>query len=381
MIRRSVSPAVDLIPTAPLATPRQRSIEARRIRKNMLLRMLRDNGPLSRTDLARLLDFNYRSTSLLVDELISRGLVFEEKSHVDQGRGRPPQPIRLNEQAATVMGVALDSTGGEAMLMDLAGRPVAAVSRRDWIAESSAARVQLAQVLAAGIEQSHEGPMPPLAGIGVVMSHVVESVPAMGGDPLRGVRQTPSEDVCSVLSKAWNVPVFIESPARAKALASRWFGVGRRFNTLAYLDLDERPGLGVLMGDQLVRGADGLAGEISLLPAFCPNGQTSHPLELNALSAILSEIAVFFNPEAIIVGSGRKLAEKEAGGAATEGISEACLRAAFESRFSADQTGPLARTAVHVCDLGGRALGLGAVAIVLQRIFHPSPCVVATKSL
>src|SRR5690606_14979481 len=106
----------------PATTPSDRSIEKRRLRKHFILNVIREQGPLSRAEIAKVADFNLPSVSSLVDELIADGLAQEEKArHVL--RGRRPIPVFLKQDAACALGIDVGKRTTTALLSNLAAKP------------------------------------------------------------------------------------------------------------------------------------------------------------------------------------------------------------------------------------------------------------------
>jgi glucokinase-like ROK family protein len=74
-----------------------------------------------------------------------------------------------------------------------------------------------------------------------------------------------------MLSKRFNVPVFVENDANASALGEYYFGVARAVKNFIYLTADVGLGGGIILGGKLFRGIGGYAGEVGHM-SFDPNG-------------------------------------------------------------------------------------------------------------
>lgn len=351
MAKRKAPVGIDLLIRQDLTSPEDRSAEARRIRKHFILRTLREEGALSRMDLARLLDFNYRSTSLLVDGLVAEGLVVEDAGAIAQRRGRPPMPVRLNHDAARVVGVVVGKRETQSITMNLAGEEVsrnvlAKSFQRDGASRSAWAKKVAETVLGDGRPRT-----PELAGLGVAVVHGEEKVLRNEDTGL----PEPNEHQAQ-FDLHLKAPTVVENHSRAMSLASSWFGVGRKYDNFAYINLGESPGVALVFENRVWQGGRCCAGDLSLLPQF------SSPKKLLAnmsdLLDLITEIAVLFDPGAIIVG-GRK--ELENAGF------EAELQAGFRKKRL---PGHLGKIELRVCDVGQDALLLGSACIILNRIYH-----------
>ncbi|MFM8424832.1 MAG: MarR family transcriptional regulator, partial [Chloroflexota bacterium] len=73
---------------------------------SLVLRLIHNQSPLSRAQLAAITGLNKSTVSSLVDELIERGLVYETGSNTG-GTGRPATLLEINPQAGCIIGVEL----------------------------------------------------------------------------------------------------------------------------------------------------------------------------------------------------------------------------------------------------------------------------------
>jgi glucokinase len=104
----------------------------------------------------------------------------------------------------------------------------------------------------AGIGISSPGPVDPTTGV------VVE--PPNLGPQFRDVPLGPE------MSRALGLPAFLERDTNVAALGERAFGAARGFDDFIYLTVSTGIGGGVVTAGGLLRGADGLAGELGHVP-------------------------------------------------------------------------------------------------------------------
>lgn len=337
--RMGIQSRPDLVIIPSSTTPAERSEELRRVRKHQILRLIRDIGPLSRLDISNALEYNYRSVSMLVDELVAEGLAVEEEATQKAGPGRRPVPVRFNPDSAMVIGVEVAADTSRALMLNLDSqvlgrhevRTPECTAEHEWATWTSDFLREA--MTAAGAK------MPPLAGVGVCLPG-----PALlpKGDAVEYLPYEPRSlagHTYQALAAWLDVPALLESRVRSLALASLWLGEGREHPSYVYLDLKAAAAATALvLNGQLWRGRDGLAGE-----------------EAGASSAVAHAKAALHlvNPDAIIVGGGASAADIEA------------IRLAVR----AEPNPRLAETAVLPCSLSGDAAALGAACQVYQRIF------------
>lgn len=256
-------PGLVVIPQA--ATPADRSIEKRRLRKHFLLNVIRESGPLSRAEISKLSGCNFPSVSSLVDELVRDGLVWEETAR-STPRGRRPVPVRLNTAAASVIGIDIGWSSTVGILLDLGGNQLSQFEARTPAPGDAATRVDWIRRVIAGLMEQSASPPPPVCGVGIGVPGLVAREDAETATEANAA----AGRIRAELARELNVPVIVDNDARMMALGSLWFGEGRRQRSFAVLNVGFGLGLGVVMDGRLVRGARGFAAEIGHIPLGDP---------------------------------------------------------------------------------------------------------------
>src|SRR5262245_53589618 len=106
-------------PDDPLMRLRSASRELmREINQALVLGIIRDRGPIPRTEIAQQAHLSLATVSGITGELIERGLVYEREVGASTG-GRPPILLALNPRAGLVIGAKLTETQIVAALTDL----------------------------------------------------------------------------------------------------------------------------------------------------------------------------------------------------------------------------------------------------------------------
>ena len=135
-------------------------------------------------------------------------------------------------------------------------------------------RVDIAQVedaLEAAVLEVADGA--PVAGVGVAAAGFVDAA----GERVMFAPHLPwqGENVRERLSKRWGVPVVLDNDANCAALAEWTYGAARGARSAIVVTIGTGIGGGILMAGQLVRGANGMAGEFGHMQVV-PDG---HPCE------------------------------------------------------------------------------------------------------
>ena len=89
---------------------------------------------------------------------------------------------------------------------------------------------------------------------GRVTSLAYNVAPEGGFDPLEVIRDR------------FDLPVLVDNNVNLAAVGEKWFGLARGISTMVFIAIGAGIGMGIIIGDELVRGAHGAAGEICYLP-------------------------------------------------------------------------------------------------------------------
>jgi len=228
---------------------------ARNINRRIVLDLIRTRQPVSRADLARLSGLQRSTISVITDQLVKEQWIAEGAfGHLP--RGRKPRFLHLNVERTGIIGINVRPSETNVALADLNARfifqesfPTEANSN-DFIED-------LIEHISALIK-SH--PQVFFEGIGVSVPGRVDSKSKrLVFAPNLGWRDV---DFKTPLENATNLPVEIENAANACALAEIWFERrGEGISDLVAVTISEGIGTGIIANGQLVRGANGVAGE------------------------------------------------------------------------------------------------------------------------
>ncbi len=239
-------------------------------RKNLsILETIRKNGPISRTDISKLTEFNIVTVSNYVNHYIKKGLVIEGELDESTG-GRKPVLVELNPQAAYIIGLGLNMRSMVGILVDL-GTNIIYEIKKDKEAENSEAMVQSLVNLGDEIIEKSGVPKDKIVGIGVGVPGIIDE----RGRTIRWPGALGSKDlsVCmsikDIFERHFNIPTFTENDANAAVLGEKWLGLDRDVRHMVYLF--SGVGIGVLIDGQIFRGASGAAGELGVYSPLMHN--------------------------------------------------------------------------------------------------------------
>lgn len=237
---------------------------SREINRQIALNLIRTHQPISRADLARLMNVRRGVASLLVSELLSESLIFEGAVGEAVGRGRRPTFLYIDSRERCVVGVDIRASRTYIMVTDLMGKQLGVVSSFQTNKDVNALTQELARRIKQTLADYKE--LGACGGVGVVVPGMVD--PALGRvlhAPTLGWRDVSLRDP---LAAALGIPVHIENSGKACALAQLWTtrsDVVASANSV-FVSVSDGVGVGVVVNGELLRGRHNTAGEFGHVP-------------------------------------------------------------------------------------------------------------------
>lgn len=230
----------------------------RKVNESAILELIREQGPISRSDLARLLRLSPPTITRIVNPLIEDGLVLEGEAGDSKG-GRRPILLTFNHQASLIVGVYLSQniTGA---LANLNGEILERRTRPSIPGEEGVQRlIELIRELCRASDRFGS----PVRGVGVgVPSVTLAEEGIVTWAPSFGWRNLPLK---RRLEEALGLSVFIENEVNLIALGESWRGAGQGRRNLICISLGDGIGAGLVLNGQLYRGSHHAAGEVGYI--------------------------------------------------------------------------------------------------------------------
>lgn len=224
----------------------------------IVLNLLRFQGTVSRTQIAKLTGLNKATVSSLVDELISSQLVMEVGRAPSQV-GRRPILLLFNANAGFVVGIDLGVDFARVVATDLSGQVTQA--RECHLSHPKNPQTvigQLVEQIQAVITQLPPSPLG-VVGVGVGVPALVDYTRGIViNAPNLGWRDVHLK---ALLESYSNLPVYVDNEANAGALGEKLRGAGKDVSDLVYISAGVGIGAGIIVNHELIRGAQGMAGE------------------------------------------------------------------------------------------------------------------------
>lgn len=198
-----------------------------------ILAIIQEHGPISRIELAQLLDLNPATVTRITRALLEEGLITEIGEGTSQSAGRKPVLLEFNHRAQLLAGVVVRATEMTGIIGDLAGT---VLSRRTALLSSQAAIEPFIEDLLK-VDPSYH---PRLTATCIGLSH-------------------PDATLLETLSNTLHVPVTITEPVRLSTLGEAAWGSAQGQRTFALFDLGSTSSVGVYLDGQTQVGGLGLS--------------------------------------------------------------------------------------------------------------------------
>jgi predicted NBD/HSP70 family sugar kinase len=338
-------------------------INLRRLGRVRVLEALARSRSLSRADLVEQTGLARASVGSVVFDLIRTGLVEETPDEASPAirTGRPPQLVSLVPTAAYALGVDIGHDHVHAVMTNLVGNPcwdrnermpvdhdperalgTAAELIGQAVGESGVAREKILG-LGIGIACPVDGDSGKLSAEGIMPGWV-------------GIR--PGDE----LAARTGFTTRVTNDANAGVLAERHFGAARETADVVYLRLSSGIGAGIICGDRMLLGCNGVAGELGHVTVD-PNGAVCRCGNRGCLETVASPEAV----AALLARSwGRPVSETDLRSLLREG-DRGTLRVIEDA---GDAVGRVLAPAVLLLNPGIIVIG-GELASVGEALFQP----------
>ncbi|MFH1858136.1 MAG: ROK family transcriptional regulator [Candidatus Omnitrophota bacterium] len=227
-----------------------------------ILEAIRRQGPLTKTDISKLVKLNIVTVSNYVNDFIQKRLILEKDIDVSTG-GRRPVLVQLNKEAGYVIGIGFNLFNSIGLLVDLEGGILSDVKMR--LPDERASNVM--DHLVAMIEEilsKTKVPKDKIRRIGIGVAGLLDK----GGGSLRwpermgegfGYLYVPIREE---LERKFGIPVLLENDATVAAFGEYWLSLDPQ--TKHVLFMYAGAGLGIVIDGEIYRGASGNSGEFAI---------------------------------------------------------------------------------------------------------------------
>ncbi|MDD3819322.1 MAG: ROK family transcriptional regulator [Actinomycetota bacterium] len=237
-----------------------------KINTSIIFNYIREYGPMSRIKISEDLGISPSAVSRVVDRLIIEGYIVEAgkvKTKSVKG-GKRPTLLEVRKDMGYVIGVDLGKEKLKIAMANFNGEVIGIykgfrISNEKDIAEKSIEEIK--KVLMRYQQQYSNIKSSNLRSICI-------GIPASIDKESGGIIDVPlyskwkDLNFKQIISSEFNVPVCVENDVNLSALGEKYYGKGRNYNNLIFVEISNGIGAGIIIDNQLYRGSEGLAGEI-----------------------------------------------------------------------------------------------------------------------
>jgi len=235
------------------------------INRMALVRQLCAHPGLSRADLAVAVGLTKSTVSLLTRELIAEGWLIEREVVATGDLGRRPTPLFIDPDRLLLLGAEVGIESVRVVATSLTGEVKACTIAHYGASRTAKACITtLAHALIKLSKQldAHQQ----LMGLGVGLpGGVNEARGVLHFAPNLGWRDIPFGSLLAEKlqdTALAGVPLFIQNEADVAALGEMEFNPAPASDPLLYVSINQGLGAGVIVGDRLLTGSRGFAGEV-----------------------------------------------------------------------------------------------------------------------
>ena len=236
------------------------------INRMALVRHLCANPGLSRADLASAVGLTKSTVTMLVRELLAEGWFLEREVVATGDLGRRPTPLFIDPSRLLLIGAEVGVDTVRVVATSLTGEVLARVVASYGSSKSPKARIGSLATAMLKVSRQLEDREHRIIGIGVGLPGGVDE--ARGFLHLAPNLQWRDVPVGALLveklagSPLDGIPLYLQNEADVAALGEMEFNPSQATNPLLYLSINQGVGAGVIVGDHLLTGSRGFAGEV-----------------------------------------------------------------------------------------------------------------------
>ena len=257
--------------------------------ERLVLSILRQQGALAKSDLARMTGLSVQTVSVIMRSLEQDGLLL--RGEPIRGRiGQPSVPMSLDAEGAFFLGLKIGRRSADLMLVDFLGR-VRATRRRIYRYPTPSAVVAfVAEALPAVIAALPLSQRDRIGGMGIAMPFQLWSWVRYIGAPQSEMDAWRDHDIAAEISAIAGMPVHIQNDATAACGAELVFGTGEKPKDFLYFYFGTFIGGGLVLNGQLFTGRTGNAGGVGPLPVPGPDGTLQRLFDVASMSKLAEKM-------------------------------------------------------------------------------------------
>jgi len=253
--------------------------------ERMVLSLVRQQGALAKTDIARISGLSAQTVSVIMRSLEQDGLLL--RGEPIRGRiGQPSVPMSLNPEGAFFLGLKIGRRSVDLTLIDFLGRTRALRHRLYRYPTPDAVLDFVTEALPAVIAELPAALRGRVSGLGIAMPFQLWSWVEFIGAPQAEMDAWRTRDIQAEIAAVAAMPVYLQNDATAACGAELVFGTGEKPQNFLYFYFGSFIGGGLVLNGQLFVGRTGNAAGVGPMPVPGPDGRMRRLLTVASISTL-----------------------------------------------------------------------------------------------
>lgn len=333
-------------------------------KKNLLLLdMIMQKGPISRTDISKETELNIVTVSNYVNNFLDKSIVIEKGLDVSSG-GRKPTLVELNSQGGYTIGIDIGPVSELAIMTDLSAK-IITKNKKSRPQGHMEEVIKVAGDLLEEVLTTSNVPREKIMAVGFGISGIIdeETGTIRDTDAKRGKTSGSLNTFRAGIEERFQISTFVGNDATCAAFGEKRLSLERGVEDMLYVYSDV--GCGIIIKGDIYCGAGGSAGEIQL---------SLNPEEITKMNISKEQIS-YLRPLGVdlgIVARAKKAIEDGVGTKLVElangKVEEVKLNTVIKGAESGD------RLAIDLIESAG--INLGTRIAYLINLFNPEVVVI-----
>ena len=228
------------------------------LNKRNVINIIREQGPINKAVISRLVGLSIPTVMRLTDEMISKKLVREVGRGESTG-GKPPLMLEFTPDSYYLIGVDIGTTNIKTIVMDMSANILFKVNTPTIVSEEPCNVInRIINTITQAIDTTGF-PLSKYLGIGLGMPGLLD---ANSGKVLFSPDfEWEDVDLIGPVRARFGFPVYMTNVTRAMATGEKWFGLAKNIKNFMCINLGYGIGSAIVIDDEIYTGGSDSSGE------------------------------------------------------------------------------------------------------------------------
>lgn len=235
----------------------------RKMNTEIVLNIIKDSGPLSRTEIAKHSGITKATVSDIVKALIDEKLIYDEKDDADLSKRGTH--LRFSKNAAYGIAVDLGGTTIHFGLFNLAAECIGEHTVATYDLQTSQDFLSQMAIDMKSFVQEMSQSMEHLSFISIATPGIIDRLTGVVLEGSPNLPEWKNIQLAQFFNEAFQVPVTIENDVRAALVGEMYAGAFQNLSSAVIIGIGTGLGSAMLIDGKVIRGAKNAAGEIGYM--------------------------------------------------------------------------------------------------------------------